>query len=184
MRKRSQSRSEGTSRNNYGRDTLPTSNTHRGYRSKRQDGEKMTMRGIKPAGESGRRGFHPWHFLRIAFRSTCTASLLCNFLWPVVPAAIAVRCEYPLIQGDKQLLLEHILPNQTMPCEWQCDDSASRNSPLTMCKTILSPPRYSPESSQPHFHACIHCYGSVCKSHWLCWPGACPQATSCSWCPH
>lgn len=50
---------------------------------------------IKPAGESGRRGFHPIHFSKISFRSTSRASLLCNFLWPFVPAAIAVRYAMP-----------------------------------------------------------------------------------------
>jgi Ca2+:H+ antiporter len=46
---------------------------------------------VKPAGESGRRGINPLLFLRIAFRSSCRASMLCNLLWPVVPAALAVR---------------------------------------------------------------------------------------------
>ncbi|ROW05265.1 hypothetical protein VSDG_00174 [Cytospora chrysosperma] len=46
---------------------------------------------IKAAGESGRRGFHPMHFFRIAARSSCKASAAVNVLWPIVPAAIAVR---------------------------------------------------------------------------------------------
>lgn len=46
-------------------------------------------------GESGRRGIHPWHFLRIAFRSTSTASMLVNALWPFVPAAIALHFARP-----------------------------------------------------------------------------------------
>ena len=53
-------------------------------------GHKVT-RGIKPEGESGRSGIHPWHFLRICFRSTSTLSMIVNLLWPFVPAAIAMR---------------------------------------------------------------------------------------------
>ena len=48
-------------------------------------------RGIKPEGESGRSGIHPWHFLRICFKSTSTLSLIVNFLWPFVPVAITMH---------------------------------------------------------------------------------------------
>ncbi|KAI4214689.1 MAG: hypothetical protein LQ351_002762 [Letrouitia transgressa] len=54
------------------------------------NGHKVT-RGIKPEGESGRKGIHPFHFLRIAARSTSKVSMAVNVLWPFVPAAIAVR---------------------------------------------------------------------------------------------
>lgn len=50
---------------------------------------------IREEGESGRSGIHPWHFLRIVFRSSSLASRLVNVLWPVVPAAIAVRYAAP-----------------------------------------------------------------------------------------
>lgn len=50
---------------------------------------------ILPCGESGRRGFHPIHFSRICWRSASKASRICNFFWPVVPAAIAVRYVRP-----------------------------------------------------------------------------------------
>lgn len=53
-------------------------------------GKKRT-KGIKADGESGRRGFHPFHFLRICFRSSCTLSKYVNLLWPFVPAAFAVK---------------------------------------------------------------------------------------------
>jgi Ca2+:H+ antiporter len=53
---------------------------------------KKVTPGIKPAGESGRSGFHPLHFLKIIWTSSSRASKLCNILWPVVPAAIAVKC--------------------------------------------------------------------------------------------
>lgn len=46
---------------------------------------------IRPSGESGRRGVHPFVFLRNVFRSASWASRIVNVLWPVVPAAIAVR---------------------------------------------------------------------------------------------
>lgn len=51
--------------------------------------------GIQPAGESGRKGIHPYHFFRICWRSTSRASRICNVLWPVVPAAIAVKYSQP-----------------------------------------------------------------------------------------
>ena len=58
------------------------------------NGHKVT-KGIQPDGESGRRGIHPWHFLRICFRSSCSASKFANVLWPVVPAAIAIHFARP-----------------------------------------------------------------------------------------
>lgn len=75
--------------------TLPVPNTYSEHKrgEKRSHGNSKMSRHIKPAGESGRKGFHPIHFSKISFRSTSRASLLCNFLWPFVPAAIAVRCK-------------------------------------------------------------------------------------------
>ncbi|CZR55891.1 related to vacuolar Ca2+/H+ antiporter [Phialocephala subalpina] len=54
------------------------------------NGHKVT-KGIEPEGESGRRGIHPLHFIKICWSSTSHASRVVNLLWPVVPAAIAVR---------------------------------------------------------------------------------------------
>ncbi|KAL2060303.1 hypothetical protein VTL71DRAFT_9698 [Oculimacula yallundae] len=51
--------------------------------------------GIQPDGESGRRGFHPLKFLKICWKSASYASKVVNLLWPVVPAAIAVRYAKP-----------------------------------------------------------------------------------------
>lgn len=51
--------------------------------------------GIQPEGESGRNGIHPWKFLQICFRSSCTASKWVNILWPVVPVAIALHFAKP-----------------------------------------------------------------------------------------
>ncbi|KAM4064741.1 sodium/calcium exchanger protein [Hirsutella rhossiliensis] len=65
------------------------------YMVKKQQGEKSQSTAIRPAGESGRRGIHPWHFVRIACRSTSRASALCSLLWPVVPTALAVRYTLP-----------------------------------------------------------------------------------------
>lgn len=50
---------------------------------------------VKTAGESGRQGFHPWLFLTVCFRSTCTLSMAVNVLWPVVPAAIVLAFARP-----------------------------------------------------------------------------------------
>ena len=47
-------------------------------------GHKVT-KGINPEGESGRKGIHPLHFLRICFRSSCKASMvrgILTFHWP------------------------------------------------------------------------------------------------------
>ena len=46
-------------------------------------------KGIIAAGDSGRRGFNPLHFLRICARSSSHVSMAVNILWPFVPAAIA-----------------------------------------------------------------------------------------------
>ncbi|KAK4186435.1 hypothetical protein QBC35DRAFT_475478 [Podospora australis] len=46
---------------------------------------------IAHEGESGRSGFHPGHFLRVLWRSSCHVSMLVNYLWPFVPAAIISR---------------------------------------------------------------------------------------------
>ncbi|CAD6588278.1 MAG: hypothetical protein ASARMPREDX12_003220 [Alectoria sarmentosa] len=58
------------------------------------NGHKIT-KGIHPDGESGRGGIHPWHFIRISFRSTSHLSLVVNVLWPFVPAAIAIHFARP-----------------------------------------------------------------------------------------
>ncbi|CAL3962912.1 hypothetical protein PZA11_000058 [Diplocarpon coronariae] len=54
------------------------------------NGHKVT-KGIKPDGESGRRGFHPIYFVKICWFSASYASRAVNILWPVVPVAIVVR---------------------------------------------------------------------------------------------
>ena len=58
------------------------------------NGHKVT-KGIHPDGESGRKGIHPWKFLKVCYRSTSTASKFVNVLWPFVPAAIAVHFIWP-----------------------------------------------------------------------------------------
>lgn len=45
---------------------------------------------IHEDGESGRKGFHPFHFLHVCWMSSNHVSMVVNVLWPVVPAAIAV----------------------------------------------------------------------------------------------
>lgn len=46
-------------------------------------------------GESGRRGFHPRHFLSVAWKSSNVVSQYVNFLWPFVPVAIVLRYVMP-----------------------------------------------------------------------------------------
>ncbi|KAF7560774.1 hypothetical protein G7046_g3372 [Stylonectria norvegica] len=92
--------------------TLPVPNNFDQFkRNKQNNKEKMTP-AIKPAGESGRRGFHPWHFVRIGIKSSSRASLLCSLLWPVVPAAIAVRYALP----DRHTLIFILAYIAMVPC--------------------------------------------------------------------
>ncbi|WPG99889.1 Hypothetical protein R9X50_00270900 [Acrodontium crateriforme] len=57
------------------------------------NGHKVT-KGIQPAGESGRSWMHPWHMLRICFRSSCTASKWTNILWPFTIAAMVMHFNF------------------------------------------------------------------------------------------
>ncbi|KAJ9131180.1 Vacuolar calcium ion transporter [Pleurostoma richardsiae] len=70
---------------------------HNGDVAQVEDGDRQSpvTPGIKAAGESYRRGIHPIHFLRISFRSSSKVSRAVNVLWPVVPAAIAVKYARP-----------------------------------------------------------------------------------------
>ena len=52
-------------------------------------GHKVT-KGIQPDGESGRSWFHPWHFVRIIWTSSCQASKWTNILWPFTIAALVL----------------------------------------------------------------------------------------------
>ena len=46
---------------------------------------------IRPAGESGRTGFHPLKFLRILMMGSSRVSKICNLLWPLVPVSIVLQ---------------------------------------------------------------------------------------------
>ncbi|KAF2725968.1 hypothetical protein K431DRAFT_299682 [Polychaeton citri CBS 116435] len=63
---------------------LPTYN-HNGH---------LVTKGIQPDGESGRSWFHPWHFVRICWRSTSTLSKWTNILWPFTIAAMVMHFGY------------------------------------------------------------------------------------------
>lgn len=83
-------------------ETLPPPNTTsneykrtKWRRSGEGQGQDMKLFKIKSSGESGRNFFHPWHFFRICFRSSCKASAAVNILWPIVPVALAVRYSLP-----------------------------------------------------------------------------------------
>ncbi|KAH6997517.1 Sodium/calcium exchanger protein-domain-containing protein [Ilyonectria sp. MPI-CAGE-AT-0026] len=89
--------------------TLPPPTTYNEFK-RNMDDSKTSW--IRPQGESGRRGFHPIHFTHISFKSTSRASLLCNFLWPVVPAAIAVRYALP----DNHVLIFTLAYIAMVPC--------------------------------------------------------------------
>ncbi|KAI0198922.1 hypothetical protein F4808DRAFT_462310 [Astrocystis sublimbata] len=63
-----------------------TSNNNNGEKKRRPPGPIR----VKTEGESGRRGFHPLHFLKITWKSSSSISRAVNILWPFVPAALAV----------------------------------------------------------------------------------------------
>jgi hypothetical protein len=52
---------------------------------------QQKTRGIQVEGESGRRGVHPWKFVKLIGRSVSTLSAATNILWPFVPAAIVLH---------------------------------------------------------------------------------------------
>ncbi|KAH6704004.1 Ca2+/H+ antiporter [Leptodontidium sp. MPI-SDFR-AT-0119] len=82
---------DSTSREKHG-GILPTHNNQ----TRNPNNEKSKVfNGIQPEGESGRRGIHPFKFLKICWNSASYASKIVNLLWPVVPAAIAVRYAKP-----------------------------------------------------------------------------------------
>lgn len=62
--------------------------------SHNHNGHRITP-GIRPEGESGRRGVHPVHSLKIIWKSSCTASKWVNVLWPFVPTAMALHWGRP-----------------------------------------------------------------------------------------
>lgn len=68
---------------------LPTTE-QRAHHHQSQSPHKVTP-GVRPAGESGRRGFNPWKFFKITWISSSRACRACNILWPFVPAAIVLR---------------------------------------------------------------------------------------------
>lgn len=49
---------------------------------------------IAPDGESGRSWAHPWHFLRICWRSSSKVSQCTNVLWPFTIAALVLYFNY------------------------------------------------------------------------------------------
>lgn len=60
----------------------------------KHNGHEVTS-GVQPNGESGRRGLHPFKFLRICLRSSSKVSMMVNILWPIVPVAIALHFARP-----------------------------------------------------------------------------------------
>ncbi len=76
------------------------------------DDAKTSRLQVRPEGESGRRGIHPFHFLRITLKSSSWVSRIVNVLWPVVPAAIAVRYAMP----DNHLVIFILSYLAMVPC--------------------------------------------------------------------
>jgi Ca2+:H+ antiporter len=70
----------------------PPSKERNDIEAARQPGpQQKTTKHIEADGESGRRGFHPLKFLRICWRSSCTASRYTNVLWPFTIAAMILH---------------------------------------------------------------------------------------------
>jgi Ca2+:H+ antiporter len=67
-------------------------------------GHKVTP-GIQPDGESGRSWFHPWHFVKICWQSSCTASRWTNVLWPFTLAAMILHFGFRNEQQEGQVEL-------------------------------------------------------------------------------
>lgn len=82
---------EKASNNSTNSTTLPTTRDPVVHKHDDGNGNSTFTPGIKAAGESGRRGVSPMHFVKIIGKSSCKASAAVNILWPIVPAAIAVR---------------------------------------------------------------------------------------------
>lgn len=70
---------------------LPTSTLDKHHPSR----YVMGLFRVNSAGESGRTGIHPMHFLLVCFKSICTLSMMVNILWPFVPAAIVMHFARP-----------------------------------------------------------------------------------------
>ncbi|KAK8106429.1 hypothetical protein PG999_009788 [Apiospora kogelbergensis] len=115
-RKSHQSRSRSHRRNGDAHASLPRTRhdiMHGGgggghHGGHRQAPRKDGLRGkipVRPEGESGRTGIHPFHFFKIIWRSTSWLSRAVNVLWPVVPAALAVYWALP----KEYFLLKFIL---------------------------------------------------------------------------
>ncbi|KAJ5006801.1 Vacuolar calcium ion transporter, partial [Colletotrichum sp. SAR 10_99] len=99
-------RTSGISGND--RDSLPVYNNAHPHR---RPPPRSKVR-VKPSGESGRKGFHPMKFLKITWKSSSRASLVCNFFWPVVPAAFAVRYALP----NEHVLIFTLVYISMVPC--------------------------------------------------------------------
>ena len=87
------------------------SNNHCGARS---FGHRLPRR-VHEAGESGRKGIHPFKFLKICFQSSSLISKFVNVLWPFVPAAIAVHFARPdLYRADFALNYIAMIPTANL----------------------------------------------------------------------
>lgn len=76
-------------------ETLPQHQNDVEIANKEEKPRVLGILRVQSTGESGRKGFHVWHFLYICSRSTCTLSMIVNILWPFVPAAIAMGFARP-----------------------------------------------------------------------------------------
>jgi Ca2+:H+ antiporter len=89
------------STNGHNRPQRETDMMERGEQEPRvnHNGHRVHPR-IEPDGESGRSWFHPWHFLRICWRSSNKVSMYTNLLWPFTIAAIALHFYAASFKGE------------------------------------------------------------------------------------
>jgi Ca2+:H+ antiporter len=73
---------------------------------------RQVTKGIHPDGESGRAGFHPYHFSKVLIRSSSKVSMMVNILWPFVPAAIALH----FVGGERHTAIFAVNYVAMVPC--------------------------------------------------------------------
>lgn len=101
---------------------------------RRQNGASVLQ--LNPNGDSGRRGIHPWQLICINFKSASRAGLLCNFLWPFVPAALAVRCQ------SNDLNQDHLEPYSKLLIRYDGGSPHSRVHPRLLGHDTMCQPRW------------------------------------------
>lgn len=102
----------GKSFSEKGGDPSPTNPSEHHVLPTWMENGRLVTKGVNPEGESGRSGFHPFHFLHVAWNNSNTLSKWVNLLWPLVPAAIAVHFALP----DRHRIIFSLNYMAMIPC--------------------------------------------------------------------